>query len=150
MSNSNSSLHIQFWKYILYKVWYETIRQVSTGFSLGFFQRALCPLGALMWLLGLSQNHLFALWFHLKTIELLKLKTVLAPNIKLREHWTELKCFGQWHTGNKCLELPINTFKMMGVVLRYYLCPLACKFWWEHWVSTTFIMPHDITLYVFH
>ena len=20
----------------------------------------------------------------------------------------------------------------MGVVMRYYLCPLACKFWWEH------------------
>ena len=38
----------------------------------------------------------------------------------------------QWYTGNKCL-VPITTFKMMGVVLRYYLCPLACKFWWEHW-----------------
>ena len=22
---------------------------------------------------------------------------------------------------------------MMGVVMRYYLCPSACKFWWEHW-----------------
>ena len=36
----------------------------------------------------------------------------------------------QWHTGNKCLVLAI---KMMGVVMRYYLCPLAYKFWWEHW-----------------
>ena len=22
-----------------------------------------------------------------------------------------------------------STFKMRGVVMRYYLCPLACKFW---------------------
>jgi len=33
---------------------------------------------------------------------------------------------------NKCLVLTITTFKMMGMVMRYYLCPLARKFWWEH------------------
>ena len=32
---------------------------------------------------------------------------------------------------NKCLVLTITTFKMMGMVMRYCLCPLACKFWLE-------------------
>ena len=53
--------------------------------------------------------------------------------MELSEHWTELKmlCW-QWYTCNKCLVVTVTTFKMMGVVMRYYLCPLACKFWWEH------------------
>jgi len=38
----------------------------------------------------------------------------------------------QWYTWNKCLVITITMFKMMGVVMRYYLCPSACKFWWEH------------------
>ena len=44
----------------------------------------------------------------------LNLKTVLAPNIELREHRK------QWHTGNKCLVLPITTFKMIGVVITLW------------------------------
>ena len=40
----------------------------NSGFSLGLFQRALCPLGALMCPLGLPQNQQCALWLHLKTI----------------------------------------------------------------------------------
>ena len=38
----------------------------------------------------------------------------------------------QWHTCNKCLVLTVSAFKMRGVVMKYYLCPLACKFRWEH------------------
>ena len=44
--------------------------------------------------------------------------------------------YWQWYTCNRHLVVTITTFKMRGVVMRYYLCPLACKFWWEHWFST--------------
>ena len=44
------------------------------------------------------------------------------------EHWTELK----WQTVVHSLVLTITTFKLMDVVMRKYLCTLACEFWWEH------------------
>ena len=119
-------------------------------FSLGLFQKPLCLLGALMCPLHLAQRNNVpfgsgtkkqcALWLHLKTniyfnshLNYLNL-TVWPLNIELSEHWTELKmlCW-QWYTGNKCLVQTVSTFKMRGVVIRYYLRPLACKFWWEHW-----------------
>ena len=50
---------------------------------------------------------------------------------------TQLNCFcWRWYTCNNCLVLTITTFKMRGVVMRYYLCPLTCKFWWEHFKRT--------------
>ena len=39
----------------------------GTGFSLGLFQKALCPLVPLMCPLGLPKNQYCALWLHLKT-----------------------------------------------------------------------------------
>ena len=40
---------------------------LEARFSLALFQRALCPLGALMCPLGLPQKKQCALWLHLKT-----------------------------------------------------------------------------------
>ena len=55
----------------------------------------------------------------------LNLKTVWMPTLSKMLCW-------QWYTCNKCLVLTITTFKMRGVVMRYYSSPLACKFRWEH------------------
>ena len=53
---------------------------------------------------------------------------------QLTLNWAKM-LWWQWYTCNKCLVLTITTFKMMGVVMRQYLCPLACKFWWEYCFS---------------
>ena len=101
----------------------------TTGFSLGLFQRTLCPLATPL------------------DLTLLKLESVCGKG------WTKLhwEAYWQWYTRNKCLVL---IFKMRGVVVRYYLCPLVYKFWWEHcctmldslnsnqWKSTKHLVTH--------
>ena len=101
---------------------------MRVGFSLGLFQKELCPLGALRYPLGRPQNkHTFNNYLNYLSL------TVWAPN---NEDWTWLSCFGR-HTDSgthetKCWVLTIITFKMRGVAMRHYLCSLACKSWWEH------------------
>ena len=96
-------------------------------FWLGLLQRALCPWGgggSLTCPLGLPQKKQCALWLHLKT------------NIFLTVTWTTWTVWALnmiKYFADSDLVVTITTFKMMGVVMRYYLCPLACKFWWEHW-----------------
>ena len=63
--------------------------------------------------------------------------------------WTQLKCFvDSGYTCNKRLVVAITTFKMMGVVMRYYLClwPVnsgentGWKGWYEVVTSISYIL----------
>ena len=123
---------------------------------LGLFQRALCLLGALMCPLGLPQNKQCALWLHLKTNIFLTATwtSVWALNIELSEHWTELKCFVDSGTHSKKMFGTDNhSFKIMDVVMKYYLYPLACKFWSEntvHEVSSPRSIWHEIVFTPHH
>ena len=57
---------------------------VIEGFSLGLFQRSLCPLGPLMCFLGLAQNqHIFN-----SHSNYLNLQNYLDSEYRLSEHWT--------------------------------------------------------------
>ena len=85
----------------------------------------LCPLSALM-----CPQHQDIFSTHLNYFNL---KSVWAPNTELSEHWTINALLAGRYTGNRCLALTITIFKMRGVVMRYSLCFLVCKFCWEHW-----------------
>ena len=62
----------------------------------------------------------------------LNLKTVWALSIELSEHWAQLKCFvnSGTHATNGWSDKSLHS--RWGVWSCYYLCPLVCKFWWEH------------------
>ena len=62
----------------------------------------------------------------------LNLKTVWALSIELSEHWTQLKCFVDSGTHATNVWSDKSLHSRWGVWSWYYLCPLACKFWWEH------------------
>ena len=72
---------------------------MRVGFSLGLFQKELCPLGALRYPLGRPQNeHTFNNYLNYLSL------TVWAPN---SEDWTWLSCFGR-HTDSSTHETSVG------------------------------------------
>ena len=83
-----------------------------------------------MCLLGLPQiNNMSFGSTSKQPLELLELVNCLGSKYTAEStlNSTKILCW-QCYTCNGVVT--ITTFKM---VMRYYLCPLACKFWWEHW-----------------
>ena len=92
---------------------------LESGFSLGLFQRPLCPLGALMCPLGLAKNQQCALLGPPQNQHIFTLELINCLDSEYRTQWTlnaaRMLCW-QWYACNKCLVLTDEGAWSWGII----------------------------------